>query len=105
MLPRATVTQRSALEPLFDLEPEERAGVPYVVPSPNNVVFPVTSGMIVNPRPTHWKHEHTEYLDELVELAARDVENEPYKSTRNEEARNEDLGAKRPASSKYNEDP
>ncbi len=69
MPPRAPVTQISALEPLFDLEPEERVGVAYVVPSPNNVAFPVTPGMIANPRRTHWKREHTAYLDELMELA------------------------------------
>ena len=72
MPPRATVRQESALEPLFDLEPEERVGVAYIVPSHNNVIAPTTPGMIPNPRPggrTTWKAEHVEYLDELLELA------------------------------------
>lgn len=66
---RVIVKQLSPLEPLFDLEPEERAGVTYIVPSHNNVIAPTTPGMIPNPRRTHWKDEHAKYLDELMELA------------------------------------
>jgi hypothetical protein len=69
MPPRSLVTQTSALEPQFDLAPEQRPNFGYVAPSSNNVVAPVISGMIANPGRTHWKAEHVKYLDELMELA------------------------------------
>lgn len=66
---RAIVTQNSALEPLFDLPPNQRAGISYVVPSPKNVLVPIHPGMNPVQRRERWKAEHVNYLYELMELA------------------------------------
>ncbi len=77
---RALVKQVSMLEPLFDLEPEERAGVNYIAPSHNNVVAPATPGMVANPTRTRWKDEHVAYLHELMELAMLQLNRQLYVS-------------------------
>jgi hypothetical protein len=55
MPPRSLVTQTSALEPQFDLEPEQRPNFGYLAPSYKNVTAPAISGMIANPGRTHWR--------------------------------------------------
>ena len=77
---RALVKQVSTLEPLFDLDPEERAGVNYIEPSHNNVTAPATPGMVANPTRTRWKDEHVKYLYELMELAMLQLNRQLYVS-------------------------
>jgi hypothetical protein len=68
---RARDTQADALELLFDLRAEERAGVTIYTPSYNNVNAPTSPGMIPVPANgrTNWKDEQVGYLYELIELA------------------------------------
>ena len=60
------------LEPLFDLEPEERAGVTYIAPA--------TPGMVANPTRIRWKDEHVKYFYELMELAMLQLNRQLYVS-------------------------